>query len=161
VLDLGTGSGALLLAALAEWPAASGIGVERSPEAASVARGNALKLGFAERATIVEGDWSAAPGRYDLLLCNPPYIAEGCRLMRDVACFEPASALYSGPDGLDDHRCLSHLIGQWIAPGGIGCVEIGEDQADAAAGLYGEAGLLVERRNDLAGRPRCLILRAT
>ena len=97
-------------------------------------------------------------GSYDLVLCNPPNIAEAAPLMRDVACFEPASALYSGPDGLDDHRRISHLIGQWIAPGGIGCVEIGEDQAEVATALYAETGLQVVLRSDLAGRPRCLIL---
>jgi len=158
VLDLGTGSGALLLAALSEWPEASGVGVERSADAAVVARRNARRLGLNARVTIAEGDWTAAPGSYDLVLCNPPYIAEAAPLMRDVACFEPASALYSGPDGLDDHRRISHLIGQWIAPGGIGCVEIGEDQAELATALYAETGLQVVLRSDLAGRPRCLIL---
>jgi release factor glutamine methyltransferase len=160
VLDLGTGSGALLLAALAQWPAASGVGVERSAAAAAVARRNATRLGLNRRATIVEGDWDAAPGRYDLVLCNPPYIPRSAPLMRDVACFEPADALYSGLDGLDDHRRLSHLIGQWIAPGGIGCVEIGEDQAETALALYAASGLQLVLRSDMAGRPRCVMLKA-
>lgn len=159
VLDLGTGSGALLLAALAQWPAACGVGVERSAAAAEVARRNAVRLGLNGRATIVEGDWAAAPGSYDLVLCNPPYIPEDAPLMRDVACFEPAGALYSGVDGLDDHRRISHLLSQWIAPGGVGCVEIGADQRETAVALYAAAGLEVVLRSDLAGRPRCLVLR--
>jgi release factor glutamine methyltransferase len=124
-----------------------------------LARRNAGQLGLNERVTIVEGDWADATGRYDLVLCNPPYIPQNAPLMRDVACFEPASALYSGVDGLEDHRRISHLIGQRIAPGGIGCVEIGEDQAEAATALYAATGLQVVLLSDLAGRPRCLILR--
>jgi release factor glutamine methyltransferase len=159
VLDLGTGSGALLLAALAEWPLATGVGVDCSAGAVAVARANAERLGLAARATVLEGDFSAATGRYDLVLCNPPYVPDGAKLMRDVACFEPAGALYSGPDGLDDHRRLSHLIGELIAPGGIACAEIGADQAKMATSLYVASGLRVDLRPDLAGRPRCLILR--
>ena len=158
VLDLGTGSGALLLAALAEWPAAEGVGVDRSADAVAVARRNAARLGFAQRAAVIEGDWAAASGRYELVLCNPPYVAEDASLMRDVACFEPARALYAGVDGLDDHRRISQLIGDRIAPGGIACLEIGEDQAEAATALYAATGLPVALRADLAGRSRCLIL---
>ncbi len=79
--------------------------------------------------------------------------------MRDVACYEPAGALYAGADGLDDHRRISHLIRDWIVPGGLGCVEIGEDQAEMATALYAGTGLRVVLQSDLAGRPRCLILR--
>ena len=159
VLDLGTGSGALLFAALAQWPAASGVGIDRSAEALAVARRNAARLGLAPRVRLVEGDWATATGEYDLILCNPPYIPQNAPLMREVACFEPAGALYAGVDGLDDHRRISHLIGQWLAPNGIGCVEFGEDQAETAAALYAARGLSVVSRSDLAGRPRCLILR--
>lgn len=158
MLDLGTGSGALLLAALAEWPAARGVGIDRSPEALAVARGNAERLGLAGRAEFREGDWADATGRYDLILCNPPYIADQAPLMRDVACFEPAGALYSGPDGLDDHRRISHLIVDRMAPGGVACLEIGADQADAALTLYAATGLAVSLRPDLSGRLRCIFL---
>jgi len=158
ILDLGTGSGALLLAALAQWPGADGVGIDRSLEALAVARRNAERLGFAGRAVFRQGDWADATGRYDLILCNPPYIAENAPLMRDVACFEPASALYSGPDGLEDHRRISHLIVDRMAPGGVACFEIGEDQADTARTLYAGTGLPVSLRPDLAGRLRCIIL---
>jgi release factor glutamine methyltransferase len=160
VLDLGTGSGALLLATLAQWPQARGIGIDRSAAAVAVARRNAASLGMTARATIVEGDWAIDAGRHDCILCNPPYIPLGSSLMPEVARFEPATALFSGPDGLDDHRRIAPLLPGRMTPDAVGCIEIGEGQAVPAAAIYAEAGMVVTQRVDLAGRPRCLVVRA-
>jgi release factor glutamine methyltransferase len=159
VLDLGTGSGALLLAALTEWPEATGVGIDRSEEAIRIARANVQRLGLGGRATIRDGGWTGWGGPYDLILCNPPYIASGETLPRDVAAFEPASALYAGEDGLDDYRLIAPAIGRQIAAGGVACIEIGSTQAAPVSALFKAEGLEVETRRDLAGRDRCLILR--
>ena len=159
ILDLGTGSGALLLAALDEWPEAIGIGIERSPDAIRIAGANARKLGMAERARIVAGTWTGADGPHDLILCNPPYIALGDPLPRDVAAFEPAGALFAGPDGLDAYREIAPVLRPQLAPGGIACIEIGAGQEAAAAGLFEAQGLSVSGRRDLAGHVRCLAVR--
>lgn len=160
VLDLGVGSGALLLAALSEWPGASGIGVDRSEAAAAIARGNAERLGLGDRAEIRLGDWAAGiDERFDLLLCNPPYVESTARLAPDVAEHEPASALYAGPEGLDDYRRLAPEIGRLLAPGGLAAVEIGADQADAVRALFACAGRETAVRRDLAGRDRAILVR--
>lgn len=160
ILDLGTGPGTLLLAALDQWPAARGLGVDRSEEALVYARRNAERLGFATRAEFRLGDWGeGVEGRFDLILCNPPYIEESAPLPSDVADWEPAGALYAGADGLDDYRRLAPRIGRLLAPGGIACVEIGAGQDAAAGGLFAEAGFTVSSRADLNGVTRCLILR--
>jgi len=158
VLDLGTGSGALLLAALSEWPTAVGVGVDASAAALGVAADNATRLGFGARATFVHGGWDAGAGAFDLVLCNPPYIATGEVLPRDVVDWEPAAALFAGADGLGDYRALAPLIGGYLAPGGVGCIEIGSTQADAVTALFAAQGLSVELRHDLAGLPRCLVV---
>lgn len=157
ILDLGTGSGALLLAALDQWSDASGVGVDRSPQALAVARDNARRLGMEARAQFVEGGWDAVGGVFDLVLCNPPYIANTEELTREVAGYEPASALYAGPDGLDDYRALAPLIARRIAPGGVACVEIGSTQGEAAAALFRAEDLAVNLRQDLGGRDRCIV----
>lgn len=157
VLDLGTGSGALLLAALAEWPGATGIGVDRSDEALTIARGNAASLGLAARASFRKGDWAEGiEERFDLVLCNPPYVETGADLPYDVAGFEPHSALFAGADGLDCCRILALQVGRLVAPGGIACIEIGAGQGPAAAALFGAAGLRTTLTRDLAGNDRCL-----
>ena len=115
VLDLGTGSGALLLAALDQWPEARGIGVDRSADALGIARANAERLGMGDRATIVPGGWEGHGGPHDLVLCNPPYIETGAILPREVAAYEPAGALFAGADGLDDYRAIAPLLGTQIA----------------------------------------------
>ena len=157
VLDLGTGSGALLLAALDRWPGARGIGVDRSPAAIAIAAANAERLGMADRATIVPGGWEGRGGPHELVLCNPPYVEAGAALPREVAGYEPAEALFAGPDGLDDYRAIAPLLRAQIALGGVACVEIGADQGDMAAALFRAQGLDVAVRRDLAGRDRCLV----
>ncbi|MES2498221.1 MAG: peptide chain release factor N(5)-glutamine methyltransferase [Pseudomonadota bacterium] len=160
ILDLGVGSGALLLAALSQWPAATGIGVDRSEAAAAIARGNAERLGLAGRAEIRLGDWATGiDERFDLVLCNPPYVESGAQLAPDVAGHEPASALLAGPEGLDDYRRLAPEIGRLLAPGGLAAVEIGMDQADAVIALFASHGLAGSVRHDLAGRDRVIVVR--
>ena len=162
ILDLGTGSGALLLAALSEWPQARGTGVDRSPTAVATARANAQALGLATRADIREGDWGRElADSFDLILCNPPYIAVGETLPADVALYEPASALFAGADGLDDYRLLMPQIARLLAPQGLAVVEIGHRQADAVCALAGQGGLDTAVRTDLAGRDRAILLRRT
>jgi len=160
ILDLGVGSGALLLAALSQWPAASGIGTDRSETAAAIARGNADRLGLADRAEIRLGDWATGiDERFDLVLCNPPYVESGAQLAPDVVGHEPASALFAGPEGLDDYRRLAPEIGRLLAPGGLAAVEIGADQADAVIALFADHGLAGSVRRDLAGRDRAIVIR--
>lgn len=159
ILDLGTGSGALLLAALSEWPSATGLGVDISGEALAVARGNALRCGLEGRAEFAQGDWFAGiEERFDLILANPPYIAINAVLPRDVAEYEPHGALFAGPDGLDAYRLLAPQMAAHLTPGGIAAIEIGHDQGVSAAALFAAQDLGVSLHNDLAGRPRCLKL---
>lgn len=158
VLDLGTGSGALLLAALSQWPSATGIGVDISAAALAVAAANARQLGFGPRTRFVAGGWGAVSEAFDLILCNPPYVATGEVLPRDVVDWEPHGALFAGTDGLDAYRELAPVIDARLAPGGVACIEIGSGQADPVGALFGAAGLHVALRRDLAGLPRCLIV---
>jgi release factor glutamine methyltransferase len=159
VLDLGTGSGALLLAALAEWPEAEGVGIDASSAALAIAAANAERLGMGARTQVQPGGWQGTGEAFDLVLCNPPYIADAEPLAPDVAEYEPASALFAGEDGLDDYRRIAPIIARQIAPGGVACVEIGSTQGQTAAALFVEAGLRVGMRQDLAGRDRCLVVR--
>lgn len=162
VLDLGTGSGCLLLAVLSERPGGWGLGVDRSQAAAQVAAGNARRLGLADRAAFIVGDWdSAIDTRFDIVLSNPPYIGNDEPLPRDVAGFEPASALYAGPDGLDDYRRIVPRLPKLLSENGRAHLEIGSTQADLVVALGREAGLSAEVRFDLARRPRCITLSAT
>lgn len=158
VLDLGTGSGALLLAALDQWPDAHGIGVDNSNEALRIAGANVCRLGLGDRTHIVRGRWDGANGPHDLILCNPPYVAVGESLPREVADWEPASALFAGPDGLDDYRKIAPLLGSQLAPKGIACIEIGSSQARAVTAIFNAKGLDVSVVRDLSGRDRCLTL---
>ena len=158
VLDLGTGSGALLLAALDQWPAASGVGLDASPAALAIARENARRLGMADRAVIASGGWEGTGEAFDLVLCNPPYIADNAELPAEVRDWEPACALFAGLDGLDDYRRLAPLIGRQIASGGLACIEIGAEQAGTVSALFSRLGLGVELKQDLGGRDRCLVV---
>lgn len=159
ILDLGTGSGALLLAALDQWPDATGLGIDASAEALGAARGNAEQLGFGSRAILRRGDWAAGiDERFDLVLCNPPYVENGADLPHEVVGFEPALALFAGPDGLDCYRVLAPQIARLLAPGGVACVEIGAGQEDTVAAIFGTSGLQARFSRDLGGHNRCLTL---
>ncbi len=159
ILDLGTGSGALLLAALSEFPGAKGLGMDRSETALCCARHNAERLGLGGRAAFRIGDWGEGlEGRFDLILCNPPYVEESAALAPDVRDYEPYEALFSGADGLDDIRRLAPQIPALLAPGGIACIEIGHMQGLAATALFAAQSLKTAIRQDLAGRDRCLLI---
>jgi release factor glutamine methyltransferase len=163
ILDLGVGSGCLLLALLSELPQAWGMGVDLSAQALALARENARRLGLAARALLVRGRWGEAlAGRFDLIVSNPPYVAAGelAGLAPEVRTFEPALALVAGEDGLDAYRGLAGDCARLLAPGGRAVLEIGRGQGDAVAAILGRAGLaVVERRADLAGTERCLVAR--
>jgi len=159
VLDLGTGSGALLLAALHEWPDATGLGVDKSETAVAAARANAEKLGMSDRARIVQGDWDAGiTDRFDLILCNPPYIGDDEILPVDVGRYEPPSALFAGSDGLDAYRVLAPRINRLLSPRGLALFEIGASQAEAVSALFGAEGHSPALQHDLAGRDRCIAI---
>ena len=158
VLDLGTGSGALLLAALSEWPAATGVGIDRSPAALAVAWGNARRLGIGARATFLVGDWLGTGEAFDLVLCNPPYVSTAERLPRDVFEWEPHGALFAGPLGLDDYERIAPVLAAQLTDRGIACIEIGATQAAAVTALFEAAGLRAKLHRDLAGLPRCLVV---
>ncbi len=161
ILDLGTGSGCLLLALLSELPRASGLGVDLSRAALKVAEGNAQRLGLAGRARFVQADWGAGlAGGFELIVGNPPYVALGdlAGLAPEVREFEPEQALAAGPDGLAAYRALAPHGARLLAPGGSLCLEIGQGQAAAVAGILAAHGLtVIARRRDLAGIERCLI----
>jgi len=164
VLDCGTVSGALLLTLLAEIPGATGVGIDRSPEALAVAADNAERLGLSARADLRLADWwqpgwMDALGEFDLLIANPPYVETTAELPRSVRDYEPAGALYAGPDGLDDYRVLVPQLPALLGPEGVAVLEIGATQADAVGSIAASAGFHSELRRDLAGRPRALILR--
>ncbi|HET8997704.1 MAG TPA: peptide chain release factor N(5)-glutamine methyltransferase [Acetobacteraceae bacterium] len=161
ILDLGTGTGALLLAALSEFPAAWGVGVDRVPAAARLAAANAAALDLAPRAVFLAGIWAdALAARFDLVLCNPPYIptSELQALMPEVARHEPASALDGGADGLDAYRLIIPELPRLLSPQGVAVLELGAGQAQAVAGLARQAGLASGTQDDLAGVPRALLL---
>jgi len=159
VLDLGVGSGAILLAILAERPAAKGLGVDVSEDALAVARENAANLGLANRVALLRGDWTEglAAASFDLVVSNPPYIAEAVidTLEPEVRDHEPRLALSGGADGLDAHRTLASEILRVLKPGGRFAVEIGYDQREAVEALFRAAGAAgVATIRDLGDRDR-------
>lgn len=159
ILDLGTGSGALLLAALSIWPAATGIGIDISPAALEVAQANAGRTGLAARAEFRTGCWGAGlADRFDLILSNPPYIAETDDLADDVRVHEPAPALYGGADGLDAYRLIIPQLPGLMAHDGLILLEIGFGQAGAVLALGQATGFSARVFSDLAGRDRCIAL---
>lgn len=161
ILDLGYGSGCILLALLSELPEATGIGVDISEDARRVAEDNAAALGLAGRALFRVGNW--AEGIYDLfdlIVSNPPYIPDGEieTLEPDVALFEPRRALSGGADGLDAYRSLVKTAPPLMTGNGALMFEIGSGQSNAVAELLRGVGLdIVDVRADLGGIPRCVI----
>ena len=162
ILDLGTGTGCLLLALLSELPRADGLGIDAQPGAVAVARANAETLGLGARARFRTGDWGRGIGqRFDIILCNPPYVpaAEIDQLEPEVARFDPWLALSGGSDGLDSYRALALQLPDLLAEEGRAFIELGFGQVAAATRLFEAGGLqAVDCRSDLAGIPRCLIL---
>jgi len=162
ILDLGTGTGALLLAALAEFPQARGLGVDRVPEAAALAAANARRNRLEARAGFLAGNWAEPiAARFDLVLCNPPYIARDAIpiLMPEVARHEPATALDGGADGLESYREVLAALPRLLAPEGRAILELGEGQRAAVEALAAEAGLHpIGCRTDLGGVERALLL---
>jgi release factor glutamine methyltransferase len=160
ILDIGTGSGALLLALLKELPEASGTGTDISGAALSVARSNAERSGLAARCRFIECNIAEkASGLFDLIVSNPPYIArhEIATLAREVRDFDPVLALDGGSDGLDFYRAISAQAPRILAPGGLIIVELGKGQESAVRTIMVNAGLAPgEARPDLAGVPRAL-----
>jgi len=158
ILDLGTGPGTLLLAALDQWPGATGLGIDASATALEMAQANADRLGMSGRARFQAGNWAdGLDGRFDLILANPPYIGTGEMLPAEVRDHEPASALFAGPDGLDDYRRIIPQLPRLTTSGGAAILEIGSTQADAVTALLVAQGLSVALRHDLGGNPRVLI----
>ena len=162
-IDLGTGSGALLLALLAERPRWDGVGIDASAGALKVASRNAAALGMGARSIWHQRDWRQSGwaddlGTFDLVLCNPPYVEAGAALDAQVREYEPGSALFSGPEGLDDYRIVLPQLRGLMTLQAISVLEIGANQAGCVTALAQEAGFAATLRCDLAGRPRTLIL---
>jgi release factor glutamine methyltransferase len=164
VADLGTGSGALMLALLSELPAARGIATDISEAAVRMARHNATRLGFATRSRFIVGDFVAAlTGPFDLVVANPPYVASAhvACLEAEVRNHDPVAALDGGSDGLAAYRAIATGVDRILAPGGDMVVELGHGQAERVAALFAAAGLSPQSpvRLDLAGVPRALHIR--
>jgi release factor glutamine methyltransferase len=159
ILDLGTGPGTLLLAALDIWPEATGLGVDLSRQALSYAAANARRLGFEQRVRLKLGNWAdGIEESFDLILCNPPYVAEGAELGPGVREYEPDEALFAGEHGLDAYRALAPQLPALLNLDGLAAVEIGTDQAEVVKGLLARDGLDASVGNDLAERPRAVLL---
>jgi release factor glutamine methyltransferase len=161
ILDLGTGSGCILVTLLAELPRASGVGVDLSLEALELARANAHALGVGARASFAASDWlEAVEGSFDLVVANPPYLssADMAALSAEVRDHDPMAALDGGPDGLSAYRGILPGLRKALRPGGFALFESGPDQAQSVSRLLAEAGLDVGEGQhlwrDLAGRPR-------
>ncbi|WP_323799267.1 peptide chain release factor N(5)-glutamine methyltransferase [Parasphingorhabdus sp.] len=165
ILDLGTGSGALVLAALHEFPEARGLGIDASAAVLQIAHNNADALGLADRASFLlldwcQPDWTGSLGSgFDLILANPPYVASGVRLSADVADFEPHQALFAGEQGLDDYAIILPALEKLLSSSGTALLEIGFDQANPVSEMATKSGYHVELKQDLSKNDRLLILR--
>lgn len=163
LLDLGTGTGCLLIALLGEFSRAIGFGIDVVQATVSTAANNAATLGFAERALFFVGDWAAAvSGSFDVIVANPPYIASRnlCLLPREVARYDPWRALDGGEDGLTPFREMAPALPRLLASDGIFVTEVGVDQPDAVAAIMKSQGLALDgMEKDLAGGVRCVIAR--
>lgn len=164
IVDLGTGSGALLLAALHEFPDTRGVGIDASAAALQIAHNNADALGLADRASFQLLDWSqrnwtdSLDSGFDLILANPPYVSTRADLSADVADFEPHQALFAGEEGLDDYRILIPALAQLLSPTGIALLEIGFDQAGPVSKIAEESSYHFELKQDLSKNDRLIIL---
>jgi release factor glutamine methyltransferase len=159
VLDLGTGPGTLLLAALDIWPDSTGVGTDLSRNALSYAAANARRLNFDGRVEWRLGSWAdGLAEQFDLILCNPPYVADGADLGPGVREYEPDEALFAGKEGLDAYRALAPQLPRLLASGGLAAIEIGHDQGEAVTALLARDGLQARIAPDLAGRPRAVLL---
>lgn len=165
ILDLGTGSGCLLLSLMSELPHSHGVGVDLSEEALALARENAENLDLAGRCVFLLSDWATTlppDQRFDIILCNPPYIALGEKvgLERDVRDYEPPLALFAEKDGLQEYERLARIIPDLLTPGGYAFLEIGHKQGPAVRKIFQDSGVKqLEIIPDLAGRDRCVLLR--
>jgi release factor glutamine methyltransferase len=161
ILDLGTGTGCLLLALLTEFPLAFGVGLDLCPAAATLAKANATNLGLANRAAFVVSDWTnSLVGCFDLIVSNPPYIrrADIESLMPEVAGHEPRSALDGGDDGYDAYRAILPNHRHHLGADGVAVLELGQGQATYVMQCASEAGLEASLRFDLANIPRAVTL---
>lgn len=160
ILDLGTGTGCILLSVLHERPRATGLGIDIAPGAVAVAEENAHRLGLAARARFQVGDWMAGLDEtVDAILSNPPYIprTEVATLAPEVVHHDPQAALCGGEDGLDPYRVIASGARRLLRSGGSLIVEVGAGQATDVVDLFESAGLRVEGiRRDLAGIARCI-----
>jgi release factor glutamine methyltransferase len=163
-LDLGAGTGCILLALLSEFPAATGFGVDIAPDAVMTARRNAAALGLGERAHFLVGDWGTAiSGRFDVIASNPPYIADAAlaNLAPEVALYDPCLALDGGADGLGAYRSLVVDLARLLEPKAVLAIEVGFSQAPAVAAMLQASGLAIDGcERDLAGIARCVVARA-
>ncbi len=165
ILDLGTGSGALLLAALSEFPEANGLGIDASADALAMAHNNADQLGLSDRTRFLLQDWTepgwtqSLGGPFDLILANPPYVSTDAQLSREVADFEPHEALFAGAHGMDDYHIIIPALDALLVDKGMALLEIGFDQAEKVTKLAEKHRYTVECKQDLAGNDRLLILR--
>ena len=163
VLDLGTGSGCLLITLLAEWPEAEGTGVDISAEALKVAQANADTLSVAPRASFHQGSWvEGVSGPYDLIVSNPPYLRteELAEVSPEVRNHEPTGALVSGPEGLEAYRVIAETAGEVLAPGGMLILEIGATQSEQVSAILANAGWSIRALiPDLDQRPRVIVAR--
>jgi release factor glutamine methyltransferase len=161
ILDLGTGSGCLVLALLSELPQARGLGIDISVAALAVARENAHRLGLSPRAAFRQGDWAKGlTGAWQVIVSNPPYIMEGtiAELAPEVERYDPKLALSGGADGMAAYRSLVPQAGWLLSSEGLLALEVGAGQAEGVAQLLGSAGLAsLGCLRDLAGRERCLL----
>jgi release factor glutamine methyltransferase len=163
LLDLGTGTGCILVTLLAELPLATGLGTDLSLGALAVAAANARTHGVASRAAFITADWlDAVSGKFDLVLSNPPYLAarEIAGLATEVAAHDPHLALNGGPDGLEAYRRIAMRARDILTADGRLLVEIGPAQGEDVSAIFARAGLnpeLGEGRRDLAGRPRVIV----
>jgi release factor glutamine methyltransferase len=164
ILDLGTGTGCLLLALLHEYPSAFGVGVDLGPEAAALGQRNARRLGLISRAAFAAGSWTdPLDGRFDLIVSNPPYIAEPAMadLTPDVRRFEPRLALAAGSDGLDAYRAIVPRLRESLTDGGVAILELGVGQAKSVRTIAEESDFDVSLHLDLGGIPRAISLLAS